>query len=147
MKKLTIGKLSKMAGVTNDTVRFYERYGLIDPVGRSNSNYRLYREEDAVRLRFIKRGKELGFSLKEIKDLLALNEDPNATKADIRARTKKKAEDIKQKIHELSRILTALEHLVEACDGHGPARECLILKSLITTIENSDKQHREHGGA
>jgi len=143
---LTIGKLSKMAGVTNDTVRFYERCGLIDAAGRSESNYRLYREEDAARLRFIKRAKELGFSLNEIKDLLALSQDPNTTKADIKERTEQKAEDIKQKIHDLSRILSALEHLVETCDGHGSAKECPILKSL-TDDEDTNQQHCEHGGA
>ncbi|MHB8811184.1 MAG: MerR family transcriptional regulator [Desulfobulbaceae bacterium] len=79
-----------MAGVTNDTVRFYERCGLLDTVGRSESNYRLYRAEDVNRLRFIRRSKELGFSLNEIKDLLALSRDPGATKADIQARTEKK---------------------------------------------------------
>jgi MerR family copper efflux transcriptional regulator len=143
---LTIGKLSKMAGVTNDTVRFYERCGLIDPVGRSESNYRLYHEDDAVRLRFIKRAKELGFSLNEIKSLLALSQDPDATKADIKARTEKKAEDIKQKIHDLSRILKAIEHLVDLCDGHGSAKECPILKSL-TDDQDTTHQHCEHGGA
>ena len=146
MNGLTIGKLSKMAGVTNDTVRFYERCGLIDPAGRSESNYRLYHEDDAVRLRFIKRAKELGFSLNEIKSLLALSQDPDATKADIKARTEKKAEDIKQKIHDLSRILKAIEHLVDLCDGHGSAKECPILKSL-TDDQDTTHQHCEHGGA
>lgn len=130
MKGLTIGKLSKMAGVTNDTVRFYERCGLIDPVGRSESNYRLYHEEDAERLRFIRRAKELGFSLNEIKELLALSQDPHATGADIRAQAEKKAEKIRQQINSLSKMLAALEHLVELCDGHGSAKQCPILQSL-----------------
>jgi len=130
MNSLTIGKLAKNAGVTNDTVRFYERYGLIEPVSRSESNYRLYKEEDAARLRFIKRAKTLGFTLNEIKELLALSHDPHATKADIKMRTEQKADDIRQKIADLSRILSALEHLVEICDGHGSLKECPILKSL-----------------
>ena len=146
MNGLTIGKLAKMAGVTNDTVRFYERCGLIDPVGRSDSNYRIYHKDDADRLRFIRRAKELGFSLNEIKDLLELSHDPKATKGDIKARTEKKAANIRQKITDLSKILTALDHLVDICDGHGSAKECPILRSL-----NEDKdthhQHFEHGGA
>ncbi len=146
MKSLTIGKLSKMAGVTNDTVRFYERYGLVDPVGRSESNYRLYREEDADRLRFIKRAKELGFSLNEIKDLLALSQDPHTTKAEVKERTQIKAENIRQKIKDLSKILAALEHLVDLCDGHGSAKECPILQSL-TGDEDTKQLHCEHGGA
>lgn len=144
-KSLTIGKLSKMAGVTNDTVRFYERCGLINPVGRSESNYRLYRKEDAARLRFIKRGKELGFSLNEIKDLLSLSQDPKATKADIKRKTEEKAENIRQKIHDLSKIQAALEHLVDLCDGHGSAKECPILMSL-TEDEKQNQLHYEHGG-
>ena len=140
MNGLTIGKLSKMAGVTNDTVRFYERCGLIDPASRSESNYRLYREEDASRLRFIKRAKDLGFSLNEIKDLLALSHDPHATKADIRDRAVKKAHNIKQKIRDLSSILSALDHLIKACDGHGSVKECPILLSLIDDQGQSKQQ-------
>jgi len=143
---LTIGKLSKMAGVTNDTVRFYERYGLIDPVSRSESNYRLYRKEDASRLRFIKRAKRLGFSLNEIKELLALSQDPQTTKADIKARAEKKAETIKQKIHDLAKIMAALDQLVVLCDGHGSATECPILQSLADD-EDPNQQHCKHGDA
>lgn len=145
MNRLTIGKLSKTAGVTNDTVRFYERYGLIKPVSRNQSNYRLYKEDDAARLRFIKRAKKLGFTLNEIKELLVLSRDPQATKADIKARTEQKAEDIRQKITDLSRILTALEQMVETCDGHGSIEECPILKSL-TIDEMADIEHGAHGG-
>lgn len=145
MDGLTIGKLSKLAGVTNDTVRFYERYGLIDPAGRSESNYRLYHEDDAVRLRFIKRAKELGFTLNEIKELLELSRNPKATKADIRNRAEKKVDDIRQKIHDLSRIMSALEHLITECDGHGSALECPILKSLTDEVEHMNN-HCEHGG-
>ncbi|GAB4336668.1 MAG: Cu(I)-responsive transcriptional regulator [Desulfobulbaceae bacterium] len=146
MNGLTIGKLAKMAGVTNDTVRFYERYGLIDPVARTASNYRLYHEEDAARLQFIRRAKELGFTLNEIKELLALSRDPHATKADIRARTEEKIEDIRQKIRDLTRIQEALEHLVDMCDGHGPTDECPILQCL-GGAPDEEQQHCEHGGA
>jgi Zn(II)-responsive transcriptional regulator len=149
MPTLTIGKMAKMAGVTNDTVRFYERCGLIEPAGRSASNYRLYHAEDAARLRFIKRAKELGFSLNEIKDLLALSRDPHATKADVKARTEEKAEKIRQKIHDLAKILQALEQLNDMCDGHGSADDCPILQSLNENDEPHSHQHRqygEHGG-
>jgi Zn(II)-responsive transcriptional regulator len=146
MNALTIGKMAKMAGVTNDTVRFYERCGLIEPAGRSESNYRIYNMADAVRLRFIKRAKELGFSLNEIKDLLALSQDPNATKAEVKARTEEKTEKIRQQIHDLSKILTALEHLSDSCNGHGSAKDCPILQSLIEDDE-TNHQHCEHGGA
>jgi len=140
MNGITIGKLSKMAGVTNDTVRFYERYGLVTPVGRTESNYRLYREEDAKRLRFIKQAKKLGFSLNEIKELLAITRDPNVTKADIKARINTKAKNIRQKIHDLSRILAALEHLGESCDGHGSLEECPILEFLTENEDTNQKK-------
>ncbi len=130
MNGLTIGKMAKMAGVSNDTVRFYERTGLIEPAGRTESNYRLYHAEDAARLRFIKRAKELGFSLSEIKDLLALSRNPHATKADVKARTEEKAAKIRQKISDLEKILQALEQLNDLCDGHGSAHDCPILQSL-----------------
>jgi DNA-binding transcriptional MerR regulator len=125
MNGLTIGKMAKKAGVTNDTIRFYERCGLINPAGRSESNYRIYHEEDAARLRFIKRAKELGFSLNEIKDLLALSHDPDAAKAEVKARTEEKAENIRQKINDLSKILTALEHFVSIY-VRKPAQSSLI---------------------
>ncbi len=136
MNGLTIGKIAKQAGVSSDTVRFYERCGLIEPAGRTDSNYRIYREEDIVRLSFIKRAKDLGFSLSEIRVLLSLSHDPGTTKADVKRITGEKAEKIRRKIKDLTRILEALEQLNELCDGHGPADDCPILQSL----------NRESGG-
>ncbi len=130
MNGMTIGKLAKEAGVSNDTVRFYERCGLIEAPPRSVSNYRLYPEEDTARLRFIRRAKDLGFSLNEIKELLFLRYNSKTTKADIKQRVEAKTRDIRRRIQDLSRILTALEHLTESCDGHGPVSECPILDAL-----------------
>ena len=83
MNGLTIGKVAKSAGLGIETVRFYEREGLIKPLARSESNYRLYADERIIRLRFIKRAKTLGFSLREIKELLFLRTDPDATKENV----------------------------------------------------------------
>ncbi len=140
MNGLTIGKLAKKAGVGIETVRFYERQGLIAEPPRTASNYRLYPENDANRLRFIKKAKNLGFTLNEIKELLSLRHDPKASKADAKHRTLKKIEDIQQKIHDLSRMKEALESLAEACDGHGPTSECPILEAL----EAEEKQYCGH---
>ncbi len=127
---LTIGKLSKQAGVSIDGIRFYERRGLIaDPV-RTESNYRVYPLEAAGRLRFIKKAQNLGFSLGEIEGLLDLGHDPAASKADVKRKTAEKIEDIKNRIQDLSRMLKALEQLDESCDGQGPIVECPILKAL-----------------
>lgn len=140
MNGLTIGRLAKQVGVGIETVRFYERQGLIEPPPRTDSNYRVYPQEEVERLKFIKRAKDLGFTLKEIKELLELQHDPHATKADIKKRTVKKIENIKQKVRDLSRILHALEHLAGTCDGKGPLSECPILEAL--TGENHE--HHKH---
>jgi Hg(II)-responsive transcriptional regulator len=139
MNELTIGRLAKQAGIGIETVRFYERQGLIEPPRRTNSNYRIYPEEEVTRLRFIKRAKSLGFTLNEIKELLFIRHDPHATKADIKNRTLAKLEDVKRKISDLTRIKTALEHLASSCDGHGPLEECPILEAL-------DADNYEHCG-
>ena len=108
MKGLTIGKLAKAAGTGIETVRFYERQGLVAPPPRTESNYRIYPQEEVKRLRFIKRAKALGFTLREIKDLLALSLDPHATRADIKKRTLAKIEDVERKIRDLTSIREAL---------------------------------------
>lgn len=130
MVRMTIGKLAKQAGVNVDTVRFYERRGLIDEPFRTQSNYRVYPKEDVVRLRFIKKAKDLGFSLSEIKELLTIRCSPSASKADVKRQVEVKIKDIKQKITDLSRIMNALEHLAAECDGHGPISDCPILRAL-----------------
>ena len=137
MTGLTIGRLAKEAGIGIETVRFYERQGLIAPPPRTDSNYRMYPEEEITRLKFIKRAKNLGFTLNEIKELLALRHDPHATKADVKERTHVKIEDVTEKIRDLTRIKEALEHLYDACDGHGPLDQCPILEALDT---NGDEQ-------
>jgi Cu(I)-responsive transcriptional regulator len=140
MSGLTIGRLAKQVGLGIETVRFYERQGLIEPPPRTDSNYRIYPEEEVTRLRFIKKAKSLGFTLNEIKELLFIRHDPNATKADIKNRTLNKIEDVKQKISDLTRIKMALEHLVSTCDGHGPLEECPILEAL----DSESEEHCKH---
>jgi len=127
---LTIGKLAKRADVSIDSIRFYERRGLIAEPVRTDSNYRIYRREVATQLRFIKRAQQLGFSLAEVKELLALRQDPHATKADVKQKTEEKIADIRSRIEDLTRMLKALEQLDASCDGCGPTSECPILKSL-----------------
>ena len=140
MSGLTIGRLAKQVGLGIETVRFYERQGLIEPPPRTDSNYRIYPEEEVTRLRFIKKAKSLGFTLNEIKELLFIRHDPNATKADIKNRTLNKIEDVKQKISDLTRIKMALERLVSTCDGHGPLEECPILEAL----DSESEEHCKH---
>lgn len=130
MESLTIGKVARLAEVGVETVRFYEREGLIDEPPRRESGYRQYPEETVHRLRFIRRAKELGFSLKEIKELLALRIEPETTCEDIRGRAEVKIGDIEEKIRTLTRMKEALMKLTLACSGRGPVSACPILEAM-----------------
>ena len=126
MKALTIGKVAHLTGIGIETVRFYEREGLIPkPPG-----YRQYPEETINRIRFIRRAKELGFSLKEIMELLSLHIDPKATCGDIRKRAEAKIADIDGRIQSLRKMKKALSNLTTSCKGKGPVSECPILDAL-----------------
>lgn len=130
MQTLTIGKVAKQADVGVETIRFYEREGLIAEPARRASGYRQYPIETVDRLLFIKRAKELGFSLKEIKELLALRLAPGATCGQIKKRAEAKVEDIEDKIHSLQRMKRALKKLTVACSGKGLVSDCPILDAL-----------------
>jgi Hg(II)-responsive transcriptional regulator len=130
MKTLTIGQIARRAGVGVETVRFYERQGLLEEPERRESGYRQYTEEVVYRLRFIRRAKELGFTLKEIRELMAFRRDPSATRADVRQQAKAKIADIEAKIRDLQRMKDALSKLTASCRGHGPASGCPILDAL-----------------
>jgi MerR family mercuric resistance operon transcriptional regulator len=130
MKPLTIGQVAQQAGVGVETVRFYERQGLLEEPARRASGYRQYPEDVIARLRFIRRAKELGFSLKEIKELLALRVDPTTTCREVKEQAQAKITDIEGKIRSLLRMKAALVELTRSCRGRGPASECPILEAL-----------------
>src|SRR5260370_13509878 len=113
MKSLTIGRLAKQAGVNLETVRFYERRGLLPKPPRTASGYRVFPADAARRLRFIKRAQELGFSLKEIRDLLSLRMRPGTSRSDIQARADAKVPDIDEKIRTLKSMSTTFHALTE----------------------------------
>lgn len=128
---MKIGELARRAGVNVQTVRYYERRGLLDEPARRASGYREYGAEALDRLRFIRRAQELGFTLAEIVDLLALRLDPHTTAADVKARAREKIEEIDGKIHDLERIRGALAHLAGKCHGgRGPTGDCPLLQAL-----------------
>jgi MerR family mercuric resistance operon transcriptional regulator len=129
-KGLTIGQVARKAGFGIETVRFYERNGLIAEPPRRTSGYRQYPESVISRLQFIKRAKELGFSLREIKELLSLRLDPTTTCSDIRQRAAAKIADIESKIRSLERMKEVLVGLTVTCGGVGPISECPILEAL-----------------
>jgi MerR family mercuric resistance operon transcriptional regulator len=127
---MTIGKLANRAGVGVETIRFYERRGLIPEPPRRSSGYREYTEEMVPRLSFIRKAKELGFTLKEIDDLLTLRVDPTTTCGDVKRRAEAKIRDIEDKVRLLERMKAALQRLAALCQGRGPVSARPILESL-----------------
>ncbi len=127
---MTIGQVAMATSLGVETIRFYERQGLIPEPPRRSSGYRQYPEETLGRLRFIMRAKELGFSLKEIGELLTLRIDPDTRSSEVKQRVEEKIQDVEGKIRSLRRIRKALVALDESCDGCGPTSECPILETL-----------------
>ncbi|MFY9316089.1 MAG: MerR family transcriptional regulator [Burkholderiales bacterium] len=130
MTSLTIGTLARRAGVGVETVRFYERRGLVRRPARPSSGYRAYPEETALRIRFIRNAQALGFTLQEIKEMLALRVTAGTSCAAVRSRAAAKAADVKRRLLEMERIRTALDKLVAACPGRGTLASCTILEAL-----------------
>ena len=127
---LTIGGLAKAAGIGVETVRFYERRGLIPEPPRTGSGYRQYAPGMVERLRFIRRAQGLGFTLAEISELLELRVDEVAACGSVEVQAREKLDQVAGKIDELRRIEAALERLVEKCEARKPTGECPILETL-----------------
>lgn len=133
-----IGELAKLCKVTSDTLRFYEKNGLLIPSGRSSSGYRLYNEENLAQIRFILKSKQLGLTLDEIKELLAINlEAMKHSCAEVKSITQAKLAIIDEKIAQLTDIRTSLKIINDACCGHidDDASHCSILSALADLEE------------
>jgi MerR family transcriptional regulator, copper efflux regulator len=128
---LTIGAIARAVGVPIDTIRYYEREGLLPEPKRRASGYRDYDQGAVLRLRFIRRAKDLGFTLEEIRDLLALSTDRHSGVGGVKERAEKRLDAIDQRIAELQRVRDGLAELVDACPGHGSPEECPILNALV----------------
>lgn len=141
MNPMTIGQLAREAGVGVETIRFYERRGLLTAPARSpGSGYRQYPAGAVGRVRFIRHAKNLGFTLKEVQGLLDLRVDPDSTCADVRDRARAKIDDIETRIAHLERMKAALERLSRRCRGRGPTSECPILEEL----DRDQEEHHAH---
>jgi MerR family mercuric resistance operon transcriptional regulator len=130
---MTIGQAARQAGVGVETVRFYERKGLIDEPPRPGSGYRQYSPDVVTRIQFIKRARQLGFSLKEIQELLLLRVAPETTRLDVKRRTEAKIAEIERKIEDLSKMKQALVKAINLCGEDGPLSACPILEALDKT--------------
>jgi len=127
---MTIGQVAKQAGVGVETIRFYEREGLLNKAKRRQSGYRVFTPEVVSRIRFIKKAKQLGFSLREIRDLLFLRVDARATPADLKRRVDAKITEIDDRLTDLKRMRGGLVRLSKVCKGKGPIGESPLLDLL-----------------
>ena len=132
---LRISEVAEQGGVNLQTIRYYEREGLLPEPPRLASGYRAFPKQAIRRVRFIKRAQELGFSLAEIRELLTLRVDKQRDRAVVRALTGAKLAQIDEKIRTLEMMKRALQHLTDRCSGHGPASECPILEALDSEDE------------
>jgi MerR family copper efflux transcriptional regulator len=125
-----IGTLSEEAGVSVQTVRYYERRGLLPEPDRTESGYRSYGREALQHLRFILTAKGLGFTLSEIRELIDLRVDPATTAEDVRTRARQKIQTTQAKIADLRRLLDGLERLVAQCDAGSSPHKCALMHSF-----------------
>ncbi len=133
MTSLTIGQLARVSDISADTIRFYEKLRLIFPAERSRSGYRLYGADGIARLVFIRRAKELGFTLSEIKQLLSLNGSRAASCEEMLTLTNAKIREVKANISDLSRMRRLLTRLAKSCPGgNAPLHACPILDFVKT---------------
>ncbi len=126
-KMLTIGYLARAAGVNIETVRYYQRVGLIQEPPKPAEGYRHYPADAVDRIRFIKRAQQLGFSLKEIAELLELG---TGHCLDVRARAEKKRARIEQQISDLKKLQKTLDNLITACQTDNDSAHCPIIETL-----------------
>ncbi len=131
MEALTISKAAGKAEVGVETIRFYERKGLIEqPLKPRDGGYRTYSNEVVKKIRFIRQAQELGFSLREIDELLALRADPGSDCADVRERASRKLEEVDRKVAQLEKIGSALKTVIASCPSRGGLDGCSIMEAL-----------------
>lgn len=124
---MTIGKLAKAAGVGVETIRFYERKGIVKKPTRREGGYREYPSEDVSRVRFVRRAQELGFTLREVKDLLDIQSKKKLLGSQVREKAELKISEIHKKIADLERMESSLKRLARTCgEGEQAIRECRI---------------------
>ncbi len=140
---MRIGEVAARAGVNAQTLRYYERRGILRKPDRRASGYREYGPETVRVVRFVKRAQELGFTLEEIEDLLRLRGDRRASCADVRSRTKAKLRDIEGRIESLRAMAGALETLLKTCTRDASSRECPILECLEGENDDNDDEAKD----
>jgi MerR family transcriptional regulator, copper efflux regulator len=136
---LTVGRVARLGGVGVPTLRFYERAGLLPKPARTSSNYRVYSAEAVKRVRFIRRAQQLGFTLKEIHELLALRVSRRANCAQVRLRAERKIADIEARIKSLQQMSRALTKFADECETHSRRVDCPLLQYLEGELSHPNK--------
>ena len=137
---LTIGKVAASLQISTDSIRFYEREGLLSPAKKSEAGYRLYTEEAVRRLNFIKHAQQCGFSLSEIRELLELKSNADSCCDDVRSAAIRKKLLLEQKIKALRAMSNALSELITICtDQNKPLDDCPILGALESSLRQEKK--------
>ncbi|HAT8252083.1 TPA: MerR family DNA-binding protein [Legionella pneumophila] len=136
---LTIGQVAKLTGVSRDTIRLYERYGLVDEPHRALNGYRQYSMEAVDKLRFIQRVKTMGFTLKEIQELLSIHHSSKQSCGEVRTKARHKLAQVAEKIQELKQLGNALKVLISDCETRPADELCPIFVSLIQIGRNNEK--------
>jgi len=135
MKQFKVGEIAKEVGIHTETLRYYEKIKLMPKPKRKESRYRIYDETDLKQLLFIKRAKELGFTLKEISELLNLKVESTATCGDVKHLAEHKVKDVIERIADLTKIKTVLEKLINQCICEEvSSEECPILEVIEQKI-------------
>ncbi len=136
---LTIGQIAAQTGASVETLRYYEKFGLLETPGRTSSNYRLYSTEAIRVVKFIRRAQDLGFPLKDIKQLLYLSNSPTAKNDDVKGLSLALLVDIDNRIASLLKMRDALSELVSRCSGEHPVQHCPIIHALdLWSLEHAD---------
>src|SRR3989442_11675949 len=130
MNALRTSDVAKQGGVNLETIRYYERRGLLPKPPRTAAGYRTFDPEAVRRIRFIKQAQALGFSLKEVREVLRLRVDPRRSCGDVRARAEAKLADIEKKLRTLHAMRKTLARFIAACSARGPVSGCPILQAL-----------------
>jgi len=130
MDKMSIGALSKQTGIGIETIRFYERLGLLKPIGRKSSGYRIFDASSLKAIVFIKHAKELGFTLSEIRELLNLKADKKSKCQSVQIKAEGQLKSVEEKIHHLKQIRSVLSELIQRCRRRKVDSECPLLDCL-----------------
>lgn len=136
----TIGKVAALAGVSPDTLRYYEKEHLITPASKTDAGYRLYDDEAVRRIRFIKTAQHCGFTLSDIHELLTLKQADSACCEDVRSVAIEKKLRIEHKLKALQAMSRALDDLIQICDGgKAPTDDCPILSALENSLQEESR--------